>query len=163
MVPDPGDKRAAMPRNRIPDADRLALAQGCLLGQVAGDALGTLVECKTKTSIRAKYRDGVRKLANGAPWRILAGQPRDDSEMAMALARSLVRHRRCLAAEVKQSSLDWYESGPFDVGGTTESALRGGPNMASQANGSLMRISPAGIFAAGARNLLHGSPPKIAG
>ena len=149
MVPDPGDKRAAMPRNRIPDPDRLARAQGCLLGQVAGDALGALVEFEGRTSIREKYPDGVRHLADGGPWSILAGQPTDNSEMALALARTLVRHRRYLAAEVKQSYLDWYRSGPFDVGGTIRSALLGAPNTASQANGSLMRISPAGIFAAG--------------
>ena len=64
-------------------------AQGCLLGQVAGDSLGSFVEFKNPSTIRALYPNGVRELANGDVWNTLAGQPTDDSEMAFALVRTL--------------------------------------------------------------------------
>ena len=41
----------------------LARAQGCLLGQIAGDSLGSLVEFRTPEDIRSEYPDGVRDLA----------------------------------------------------------------------------------------------------
>lgn len=40
-------------------------AQGCLLGQLAGDALGSLVEFQSPDEIRHSYPDGVRELAEG--------------------------------------------------------------------------------------------------
>ena len=60
-------------------------AQGCLLGQLAGDALGSLVEFQSPDEIRRSYPDGVRELADGGTWNTIAGQPTDDSEMALLL------------------------------------------------------------------------------
>ncbi len=67
---------------------RLDRAHGRLLGQLAGDSLGSPGE------IRRLYPDGVRDLVDGGPWNIVAGQPTDDSEMALALARTLVGNVR---------------------------------------------------------------------
>jgi len=66
-------------------------AQGCLLGQLAGDALGSLVEFQSPDEIRRGYPDGVREMADGGTWNTIAGQPTDDSEMALLLARMLVK------------------------------------------------------------------------
>ena len=63
-----------------------------MLGQLAGDSLGSLVEFKDANTIRTLYPNGVRELADGGVWDTLAGQPTDDSEMALALARSLIRN-----------------------------------------------------------------------
>ncbi len=60
----------------------LQRAQGCLLGQFAGDALGGLVEFKRPEEIKRLYPDGVCDLNDGGTWGTLAGQPTDDSEMA---------------------------------------------------------------------------------
>lgn len=124
-------------------------AQGCWLGQLAGDALGSLVEFQSPDMIAQAYPDGVRLLADGGVWNTLAGQPTDDSEMALMLARSLIKERRYVEKKVKESYLYWLNSGPFDLGQTIASGLRGHPNPESQANGALMRISPLGIFGAG--------------
>ncbi len=43
--------------------DKLSRAQGCLLGQLAGDALGSLVEFQSPEEIRCSYPDGVRQMA----------------------------------------------------------------------------------------------------
>lgn len=121
-------------------------ARGCLLGQLAGDALGGLVEFKTPERIREAYPGGVRELADGGTWHTIAGQPTDDSELALLLARMLVERGRYDPGEARKAYVFWLNSGPFDQGFTVSGALRGHPNRESQSNGALMRISPLGIF-----------------
>jgi ADP-ribosylglycohydrolase/fructose-1,6-bisphosphatase/inositol monophosphatase family enzyme len=149
----------------ISDCGRLARAQGCLLGQLAGDSLGSLVEFESSESIHAAYPDGLRDLADGGVWGILAGQPTDDSELALMLARTLVRERAFDPQVMLNSYAYWLLSRPFDVGSTISAALEAAvrsrsaeqrlqsaaeaARTESQANGSLMRVSPLGIFAAG--------------
>jgi len=70
-------------------AEMLERAQGCLFGQLAGDVLGSLVEFQTPEQIRREYLHGVRELAGGGTWNTIAGQPTDDSEIALLLARLL--------------------------------------------------------------------------
>ena len=92
----------------------LARAQGCLLGQLAGDSLGSLVEFRTPAEIRGEYPDGVRELADGGVWNTLAGQPTDDSEMALTLARLLAAQGRYEPDAARRAYLSWLDSGPFD-------------------------------------------------
>ena len=126
----------------------LSRAQGCLLGQLCGDALGSLVEFQTPEQIRRKYPEGVRDLADGGTWDTLAGQPTDDSELALALARTLSAERTYNVASVRQAYKAWLASGPFDCGMATRRGINGNPDPKTQANGALMRISPLGIFGA---------------
>jgi ADP-ribosyl-[dinitrogen reductase] hydrolase len=134
--------------DKKPAAEILERAQGCLLGQLAGDALGSLVEFRQPENILQEYPDGVRELADGGQWNTIAGQPTDDSEMALLLARLLADQGRYDPDEARQAYVCWLDSDPFDCGGTVFSGLRGHPNLQSQANGALMRISPLGIFGA---------------
>lgn len=131
-------------------------AQGCWLGQIVGDALGTTVEFQAPEGIARRFPQGLRELVGGGPFGLLPGQVTDDTELALALARSLVAEGRYEREAVAAAYRAWYRSGPFDVGGTTRRAF-GGPetdadgmerraNRESQANGSLMRASPLGIF-----------------
>ena len=126
----------------------ISRAQGCLLGQFAGDSLGGLVEFQRPESIRQRYPDGVTELANGGTWNNLAGQLTDDSEMALMLAHSLVKNRTHLPTAVFEAYVSWRDSRPFDMGTATRAALSGRPDPNTQANGALMRISPLGIFGA---------------
>ena len=140
------------PSEQAADSGMLARAQGCLLGQLAGDALGSQVEFQTPEWILEHHPGGVRDLADGGTWNTLAGQPTDDSEMALSLARLLVRLGRYDPEGARKTYVDWLESDPFDCGGTIRSGLRGELIPESQANGAMMRISPLGIF--GARHSL---------
>jgi ADP-ribosyl-[dinitrogen reductase] hydrolase len=133
--------------NAVRDAALLSRAQGCLLGQIAGDSLGSLVEFESAVTIAERYPQGPRELADGGRWRTLAGQPTDDSEMALALARAIVASGRYEAEGALRAYRNWYRSEPFDVGQTTRAAVVGYRMGESQANGSLMRASPLGIFA----------------
>jgi len=123
-------------------------AVGCLLGQLAGDALGSLVEFESPQAIEQMYPDGVRDLADGGTWNTVAGQPTDDSELALMLARTLVKCGTYDSAKTQKAYLFWLNSDPFDCGTTTFQGLQGHPNSKSQSNGALMRISPLGIFGA---------------
>ncbi len=129
-----------------PDAGLLSRAQGCLLGQLAGDALGSLVEFKRPEWIKVRYPKGLRELADGGTFNTIAGQPTDDSEMAPLLARTLITQVTYDAEEARKAYVFWLHSGPFDCGMTVAGGLRGLPNPDSQANGALMRVSPLGIF-----------------
>jgi fructose-1,6-bisphosphatase/inositol monophosphatase family enzyme len=61
------------------DPGVLSRAHGCLLGQLAGDALGALVEFQSERHIVERYPDGgPLQLAAGGPHAIVAGQPTDD-------------------------------------------------------------------------------------
>jgi ADP-ribosylglycohydrolase/fructose-1,6-bisphosphatase/inositol monophosphatase family enzyme len=129
------------------DPGVLARAQGALFGQVAGDNLGALVEWETSAEIAAREPDGPRRLRDGGRFRLLAGQPTDDSEMALALARSIVEQGGFDRDAVLEAYRGWLRSSPFDVGNTVGAALRGHPSPGSEANGSLMRASPLGVYA----------------
>src|SRR5262249_22340563 len=109
---------------------------------------------------------GLRELKDGGTWNNLAGQPTDDSELALMLARTLAHRGDYDAAAVLDAYVRWYDDPQtFDIGGTIRQALRSASesptgaerlaeapyhaSQSSQANGSLMRISPLGIFGAG--------------
>ncbi len=134
--------------NNTSNSGVLSRALGCLLGQLIGDSLGSLVEFQSPERIRRRYPDGVRDMADGGTWNTIAGQPTDDSEMALLLARSLVSLGRFDQEEVRKAYVFWLNSKPFDVGNTIQSGLTGWPIPDSQANGAMMRISPLGIFGA---------------
>ncbi len=131
------------------DDKMLDRAQGCLLGQLTGDALGSLVEFQSALSIALRYPDGLRDLQDGGTYNTLAGQPTDDSEMALMLARLLVAERRYDPDRALERYRYWFHSGPFDYGFATRQALTDRPDTQTQANGALMRISPLGIFGVG--------------
>jgi len=134
-------------QNYLNASTGVSRAQGCLLGQLAGDSLGGLVEFETPQHIRTRYPEGVTELQNGGgTWNILAGQPTDDSELALMLARSLVAEGTYNRDKVFESYVFWLKSNPFDCGNATRYGLTGTPLHDTQANGALMRISPLGIY-----------------
>ena len=130
--------------------ETLDRAQGVLYGQFIGDSLGSLVEFRAPEEIAADYPQGVRELTPGGPFGLLAGQPTDDSEMALALARSIISYGYFDQDDIRSAYERWMRSEPFTVGTTIRAALTGGFfNAESQANGALMRISPLAVYGAG--------------
>ena len=152
------------PGKIVADPGLLDRAQGCLLGQFAGDALGSLVEFSGPEEISRRYPSGPSDLEDGGCWNTIAGQPTDDSELALALARSILKSGGYNHEQAAAGYASWKASGPFDCGGTTATALSAAvlalksgrepaaqaamraANSSSQANGALMRISPLAIF-----------------
>lgn len=137
-------------------------ATGCLLGQLCGDALGSIVEFRSASEILRDYPGGLRTITGSPVWNTLPGQPTDDSELALALAHTLARYGFDIE-QVAWSYGRWLSSKPFDIGGTTlkattailearfkgeslELAAYDRSNWDSQANGALMRQSPLAIW-----------------
>ncbi|HSA71875.1 MAG TPA: inositol monophosphatase family protein [Burkholderiales bacterium] len=135
------------PRRTPPE--RLDRGQACLLGQVIGDSLGSLVESKSAAEIVELYPQGLRDLADGGVHHTIAGQPTDDSEMALALARCIVAEKQFVAQRALDAYREWLTTRPVDIAATTERGLLGLQTGESESNGSLMRVSPLGVWAAG--------------
>jgi ADP-ribosyl-[dinitrogen reductase] hydrolase len=91
------------------------------------------------------------------PGRLAAGTFTDDTEMALALAESLLSHAYLDPVDLAQRFVQWYQAGPPDVGMHTSSVLRrvasGEPweeaaaavqrlNREAAGNGSVMRCWP---------------------
>ncbi len=126
----------------------LKKAQGCFIGLIAGDNLGSLVEFKSPQRVAQLYPQGFKDLLNGgSTYHLRAGQPTDDGELAITLARTIIEHQEFNRHEVLKAYQEWANSNPFDIGDNTSYALvQNRYNASSISNGSLMRIAPIGIY-----------------
>lgn len=128
-------------------------ALAAFLGFAVGDALGATVEFMNSREIAACY--GVHRDIIGAGWLKLApGQVTDDTEMALALGRSLVRRNAFDVRDVCKEFTIWLKGGPVDVGNTCRRGIRRyitqgtveGPFFEGDAgNGAAMRILPVAL------------------
>ena len=114
-------------KENLHDKNILLRAQGCLLGQLAGDALGSLVEFRTPEDIRRQYPKGVRELSDGGTWNTVAGQPTDDSEMALLLARMLADQGRYDPDEAKRPMSPGWTQVPLTAVIPSPAACGGAP------------------------------------
>ncbi|MFD1564123.1 ADP-ribosylglycohydrolase family protein [Haloarchaeobius amylolyticus] len=136
-------------------------AQGILLGLACGDALGRPVEFQAPDRIKRIHGQVTEMLAHGTHGQP-AGTITDDTEMALCIARSLVEHGTFEPEDIAARFVDWKQSGPFDIGIMTSSALQRIQNGESwdeagqrewqasmegsnAGNGSLMRCAPYAI------------------
>src|SRR3974390_2157849 len=97
------------------ELDVLDGALGAYLGFAIGDALGATVEFMTKSEIAARY--GVHRDMIGGGWlKLRAGQITDDTEMSLALGRSLIRCGGLDLHDACEEFAAWLKSGPVEVG-----------------------------------------------
>ena len=125
-------------------------ARGCMLGLMCGDALGAPLEFHSPADFKLHFPHGVTGMVDGwdtTVWR-KKGTITDDSEMAIALLRSLLNEQGFNSMATQAQYIDWLSTDPDDVGVTIRFALNGDFNPDSQANGALMRVAPIGIYAA---------------
>lgn len=131
-----------------------------LVGQAIGDALGMPFE---------SFRDEIHPLLDtwnglyreGTWHKLPAGHFTDDTEMAIALAESLLRKNAFDPQDIARSYLAWAQTTPHGMGGTTrkamdalaegksylESGIEFGPEDGHKVGaGTAMRIAPVGIF-----------------
>ena len=93
--------------------DRL---HGCAVGAAIGDALGMPLEFGPRQPDRRLVRD----MTAG---RLPAGSFTDDTEMALALAESLLARRPLDPADLAERFVAWLRAGPPDVGIHTRDVL----------------------------------------
>jgi ADP-ribosyl-[dinitrogen reductase] hydrolase len=91
-------------------------ARGCAVGAVVGDALGMPLEFGSR-------RPADRMVLEMRSGRLPAGTFTDDTEMALALAESLLAHRPLDPADLAERFVAWYEAGPEDIGYQTRLVL----------------------------------------
>lgn len=148
--------------------------KAALIGQAVGDALGSRYEFEKRHVVRQMVAQdrpvpgGHLPMLGGGPFRLAPGQITDDTELALALACSLVHNRKYDADRVASAYRAWVQSGPFDVGTATQNAFgqrlsndthqsvaeqvrraANHFNSTSLSNGVLMRISPLAIAGSG--------------
>jgi ADP-ribosyl-[dinitrogen reductase] hydrolase len=127
--------------------------RGCAVGAAVGDALGMPLEFGPRQPVERMVREM-------RPGRLPAGSFTDDTEMALALAESLLAHRPLDAEDLAGRFVAWLRAGPPDVGIHTQSVLsRVAAGMAwqpavesvqashpdSAGNGSVMRCWPVAL------------------
>lgn len=126
---------------------------GVAVGAAVGDALGMPLEFGPARPLERLVREML-------PGRIPAGSFTDDTEMALALAESLLAHRPLDPTDLAQRFVTWIESHPLDVGIHTASVLwriaDGEPwetaaaavqarNAGAAGNGAVMRCWPVAL------------------
>ena len=151
--------------------DKYAAAKGCLLGALAGDAAGATLEFLGRAPTTEDVTWAM-SMPGGGDLRVAPGQITDDGELTLCLARALTESKTFDLEKIARNYAKWIESRPFDIGITTSNSLGSFKNiddsqlgyaavmkqsaskmcMGSKANGSLMRISPLGIWGS---NLKH--------
>lgn len=132
-------------------------ALAAFLGFAVGDALGATVEFMNKREIAARY--GVHRDIIGGGWLKLApGKVTDDTEMALALGRSLVRCGGFDIRDVCDEFAAWLKSAPIDVGNTcrrgirryiTQGTVEGHFFEGDAGNGAVMRVLPMALATLG--------------
>jgi len=139
------------------DAGTIDRIRGCAVGAAAGDALGMPLEFGS----RRPAGDLVREMQGGP---LPAGTFTDDTEMALALADSLLAQVPLDPSDLAERFARWYRAGPRDVGIHTAAVLQridgGEPWQAAVAavqaqhpdsagNGSVMRCWPVALACLG--------------
>lgn len=136
---------------------------GCLVGLAVGDALGAPLEFMPRDEIAATFGE-VRELIGGGWLNVEPGEWTDDTQLALAIAESIVRLGRIDPPDIAARFVGWLRTGPKDVGNLTRAAIRYheqglpwgevGPRIVadfpggSAGNGSLMRCAPVALFQA---------------
>jgi ADP-ribosyl-[dinitrogen reductase] hydrolase len=125
-------------------------ALAAYLGLAVGDALGATVEFMLPREIHYLY--GIHKDIIGGGWlKLKAGRVTDDTEMALALGRALVKSGGWNATAVADSYVAWLKSRPVDIGNTCrrgiqrymlDGSLNGPPSEDDAGNGAAMRNLP---------------------
>lgn len=139
-------------------------ALGALLGVAVGDALGTTLEFSRPTcpDFPTKMTGPLTTIRGGGPFAVAVGQVTDDTQMAVALATSLIENNGFNPEDIADRYAEWRQYA-FDIGGQTSSAISSQASMPegelryagyhswsrgrhSAGNGSLMRTAPIGVF-----------------
>jgi hypothetical protein len=119
-MPAPGD--AALPTHEV----RLDQLRLLLTGLAAGDSLGTTAEFIPRDDVPRIYnrrRDSgwPFRQAGGNGWEV--GEPTDDTDMALCIARSFLEMGGFDGEDVAHRLLLWMRGGPKDVGTATAQSL----------------------------------------
>jgi ADP-ribosyl-[dinitrogen reductase] hydrolase len=141
----------------LSDSQVAERALAAFLGFAVGDALGATVEFMTKAEIVARYGEH-KKIVGGGWLRLKPGQVTDDTELTLALGRSLVRRSGFDAQDICEEFATWLKADPIDVGNTcrrgirryiTQGTISGTFSEGDAGNGAAMRVLPIALATLG--------------
>ncbi len=154
--------RRAYPRLTTDTQARDARIHGSLLGLAAGDAVGLPAERLPRWLVRLRYPGGPRLRAGRLRLFRRAGDVSDDTQLAIAVARSIMPDGSYCHERFRDELRAWYA---YRVGAgkaTTHAARRLWRNRASApaplrsaGNGVAIRVAPLGLVIANDDHLLH--------
>ena len=135
--------------------------RGVLLGLACGDALGGPVEFLSREEIATQHPDGLRDFIGGGWLALVPGEITDDTQMTLAIARSLAERGDVDMDDIARRFVAWAAADPKDIGLTTRAAIealrRGvdwreaGTHVSGYAsgnaagNGAVMRCAPVAL------------------
>src|SRR5579871_3586909 len=145
------------------DHKRLDRIRGMIIGLALGDSLGLPMEFNRGQTYTGKLFDFEYKTRFGHKIFVTAGTVSDDTEMSLALARSLINNKGYKEDSVISEYLKWANSGIRYMGRNTRQLFKGiktistyqkrlsqatsGPASTwTQSNGSLMRCSSLAVL-----------------
>lgn len=150
-------------QTRPEKAEILARAKAAFLGLALGDALGATTEFMTPGEIRAQYKVH-RKIIGGGWLHLKPGRVTDDTEMSLAIARSLTCCGEWNLEDIARNFVNWMRSKPIDIGATVRKGIRQHmrtgslavePNEWDAGNGAAMRMAPVALFTLGDEEMLR--------
>lgn len=132
--------------------------KGALYGAAIGDAMGATTEFLTPTEIGALHGE-VKDIIGGGQFGWQPGEVTDDTQMSFCIMRAVQAaesggaiDKEKFEAKVAEEFIQWYRSGPKDVGNACAKGIRalidGKVCDSSQAfgNGGLMRALPLALI-----------------
>lgn len=134
----------------------LQRAQGALAAALAADALGNQFEFCQPAELKRTPAAQLLQLIDCGPWHTLAGQPTEDGELMLLLARMLVYRQSYDDVEALQAYRYWLSTEPFALHGATQQALMQGPDPLDFSASALARLTPLALLGQ------HFSLPQIA-
>lgn len=127
----------------------LSKSAGCLAGLFCGDAYGAQYEFMAVDEVANRMdENGADTMGSSVVFQTPPGHLTDDSEMALALLRSIAEAGEYRQDAAREHYVAWMNSYPIDIGRTTMNGLRGYLDYGSQANGALMRVAPLAVYLA---------------
>lgn len=141
---------------------------GAMIGSICGDILGAPVEFMEVEKILKTYDGPLTGYVSGGWLDVEVGEYTDDTQMSLAIIRSIVEKERVDCDDIANKFVDWYLTMPKDIGSTTQESLKliykGTPwwrasiwamgNSQFAGNGSLMRTAPIGVFGTNLREII---------
>lgn len=130
-------------------------AKAAFVGMAIGDALGATVEFMTTSEIAAQYGT-FREIIGGGWLRLKPGQVTDDTEMALCIARAVIKNQGWSREAIAHEFARWLKSRPVDCGDTCRKGIRAFMlhgtletpyNHWDGGNGAVMRMLPAALLA----------------
>lgn len=140
---------------------------GAIYGFAIGDAMGATTEFLTSGQVRNQF-ESVTDIIGGGWLNLKAGEVTDDTQMSMCVMDALMKYPdniKKFQNECMKNFVEWFESGPKDVGGQCAKGIQWfmhnnsfiPEDSKALGNGSLMRAMPCALLGKADFNVIQGN------